>query len=211
MKGGFILDRKDQSIKSKPIASGYNFYMLFWVFVLFSIMGYMFESFANLIQIYGLGAIIIIEITRWLKNKNILFLYVFCCVFGGFFEYIFSYVEEMLLHSTAWDYSTMPFNIGGRTNLLFSLVWGFVGVAIVKVLFPLTKKLIVKIRGKGGVVFTWIVLVVLLGDMILSSAMVYRAYERYIHIPAHNGIDVLLDRYYPDAIVKKTYPSLKFK
>jgi uncharacterized membrane protein len=227
-KGGFFMERKHTSETREPIASGYNFYMLFWVFVLFSVMGYMFESFANLIeyghfhnrqgilylpfsQIYGLGAIIIIEITRWLKKSNVIFLYLFCAVFGGFFEYVFSYVEEMLLHSTAWDYSTMPFNIGGRTNLLFSLVWGFVGVAIVKVLFPFTKKLIVKIRGKGGVIFTWIVLIILFGDMILSSAMVYRAYERYMHIPAHNGIDVLLDRYYPDAIVKKTYPSLKFK
>jgi uncharacterized membrane protein len=214
--------------ESKPIASGYNFYMLFWVFVLFSVMGYMFESFANLIeyghfhnrqgilylpfsQIYGLGAVIILEITRWIKRRNLLLLYAFCCLFGAFFEYIFSYIEEMILHSTTWDYSNMPFNIDGRTNLLFSLVWGFVGVAIVRFLYPQSLKIIRLIRGRKGLILTWIVMIVLISDMLLSSAMVYRAYERYIGMPATNPIARLLDQYYPDSIVKKTYPSLRFK
>lgn len=222
------MNEENKLAEDKPVASGYNFYMLFWVFVIFSILGYCFESFANLIeyghfhnrqgilylpfsQIYGLGAVIILEITRWIKKQNVLLLYVFCCIFGGFFEYIFSYLEQMLLHSTAWDYSNMQFNIGGRTNLLFSLVWGFVGVAIVKFLYPQSLKIIRLIRGKGGVILTWTVLVVLVGDMLLSSAMVYRAYERYNHIPSANVIEDLLDKYYPDSIVKKTYPSLRFK
>jgi uncharacterized membrane protein len=226
--GEVSMNKRNQLSKPTPIASGYNFYMLFWVFVIFSIMGYMFESFANLIeyghfhnrqgllylpfsQIYGLGAVIIIEITRWIKKQNVLFLYVFCCIFGAIFEYIFSYIEEILLHSTTWDYSNMTYNFGGRANLLFSLVWGFVGVAIVKFLYPQTLKLILMIRGRKGIVFTWIVLIILVGDMVLSSAMVHRAYERYQHIPASNAIDEFLDKNYPDSIVKKTYPSLRFK
>ncbi|MGB7594799.1 MAG: putative ABC transporter permease [Erysipelotrichaceae bacterium] len=214
--------------KNEPIAKGYNFYMLFWVFVIFSILGFCFESMANLIeygafhnrqgilylpfsQVYGLGAVIIIEATRWIKKKNVLFLYVFCCIFGGVFEYVVSYIEEVFLHSNTWDYSNMPFNLGGRTNLLFSLAWGFVGVAIVKFLYPQTVKIINLIRGKSGVIFTWIVLVVLAGDILLSSAMVYRAYERINNIPASNPVQVFLDKYYPDSMVKKTYPSLRFK
>jgi uncharacterized membrane protein len=222
------LNTKTERIENEPIAKSYNFYMLFWVFVIFSILGFCFESFANLIeygqfhnrqgilylpfsQIYGLGAVIIIEITRWIKKKNVLFLYVFCCIFGGVFEYVVSYIEQVLLHSNTWDYSNMPFNIGGRTNLLFSLAWGFVGVAIVKFLFPQTVKIIRLIKGKRGVILTWVVLVVLAGDMLLSSAMVYRAYERVNNIPASNPIQVFLDKYYPDSVVKKTYPSLRFK
>lgn len=222
------MNEKREFDESRPIASGYNFYMLFWVFVLFSVIGYMFESFANLIeyghfhnrqgilylpfsQIYGLGAVIILEITRWIKRRNLLLLYMFCCLFGAFFEYIFSYIEEMILHSTTWDYSNMPFNLDGRTNLLFSLVWGFVGVAIVRFLYPQALKIIRLIRGKKGLILTWIVMIVLLIDMLLSSAMVYRAYERYIGMPAINPIARFLDQYYPDSIVKKTYPSLRFK
>jgi uncharacterized membrane protein len=202
--------------------------MLFWVFVIFSVFGYCFESFANLIefghfhnrqgilylpfsQIYGLGAVIILEITRWIKKKDVLFLFVFCCFFGAFFEYIFSYIEEILLHSTTWDYSGMPFNIGGRTNLLFSLAWGFVGVAIVKFLYPQAVRIINLIKGKGGILFTWVILIILAGDMLLSSAMVYRSYERINNIPATNPIQVFLDEHYPDSKVKETYPSLRFK
>jgi uncharacterized membrane protein len=222
------MNDKRELDECKPIASGHNFYMLFWVFVLFSVMGYMFESFANLIeyghfhnrqgilylpfsQIYGLGAVIILEITRWIKRRNLLLLYVFCCIFGAFFEYIFSYIEEMILHSTTWDYSNMPFNIDGRTNLLFSLVWGFVGVAIVRFLYPQSLKIIRLIRGQKGLILTWFVLFVLVSDMLLSSAMVYRAYERYNSIPASNSVDQFLDRYYPDSVVQDTYPSLRFK
>lgn len=214
--------------ENKPLASGYNFYMLFWVFVLFSVMGYMFESGANLIefghfhnrqgilylpfsQIYGLGAVIILIITQWIKRRNLLLLYVFCCIFGAFFEYIFSYIEETILHSTTWDYSTMPFNIDGRTNLLFSLAWGFVGVAIVRFLYPQSLKIIRLVRGKKGRILTWLVLFVLVTDMLLSSIMVYRAYERYNALPASNPIDHFLDRYYPDSVVHDTYPSLRFK
>lgn len=213
---------------SQSIAHDYNFYMLFWVFVLFSVFGFCFESLANLIeygefhnrqgilylpfsQVYGLGAIVIIEATRWIKTKGIGFLFIFCAVFGAFFEYVVSYIEEMVLHSTTWDYSNMPFNIDGRTNLLFSLAWGAVGVLIVKVLFPLSVKVIDRIRGKSGLVLTWFIFIILAGDILLSSAMVYRAYERRNEIPATNVVQEFLDKYYPDSVVFKTYPSLRFK
>jgi hypothetical protein len=94
---------------------------------------------------------------------------------------------------------------------LFSLVWGFVGVAIVRFLYPQSLKIIRLIRGKKGLILTWIIMIVLVSDMLLSSAMVYRAYERYNNMPATNPIALFLDRYYPDTIVKKTYPSLRFK
>ena len=213
---------------SQSIAHDYNFYMLFWVFVIFSVFGFCFESLANLIeygefhnrqgilylpfsQVYGLGAIVIIEATRWIKAKGIGFLFIFCAIFGAFFEYVVSYIEEMVLHSTTWDYSNMPFNIDGRTNLLFSLAWGAVGVLIVKVLFPLSVKVIDRIRGKSGLVVTWFIFIILAGDILLSSAMVYRAYERRNEIPATNVVQEFLDKYYPDSVVFKTYPSLRFK
>jgi len=221
-----IHEQQPRSMKS--IAQGYNFYMLFWVFVLFSIFGFCFESLANLIeygefhnrqgllylpfsQVYGLGAIVIIEATRWIKAKNDLLLFVFCAIFGAFFEYIVSYIEEMVLQSTTWNYSGIELKIDVRTNLFFSFAWeAFCGL-IVKGLFTLSKRVIDRIRGKAGLIFTWLVFIILAGDIILSSAMVYRAYERKNAIPATNGIQEFLDKYYPDTEVFKTYPSLRFK
>lgn len=220
------MNKKELSA-NQPIVSEINFYWFFWIFVLFSVMGFAFESFANLIefghfhnrqgllylpfsQIYGMGAIIIIITTRWIKNRSVFFLYIFCCIFGAFFEYIFSYIEEIWLHSTAWDYSSMRFNIGGRTNLLFALTWGFVGVAIVKWLYPLSMRIIGMLRGRKAIVFTWALFIILSSDIILSSAMVYRQYERIQNIPPSNIFDELLDKNYPESVVEKTYPSLHF-
>ena len=224
--GEFYMNKKELSA-NRPIVSETNLYWLFWIFVLFSVMGFAFESFANLIefghfhnrqgllylpfsQIYGIGAIIIIITTRWIKNRSVLLLYIFCCLFGGFFEYIFSYIEEMWLHSATWNYSTMPFNIGGRTNLLFALAWGFVGVAIVKWLYPLSMRILSKLRGRKAIVVTWVVFIILSSDIILSSAMVYRQYERIQNIPPSNIVDEFLDKKFPESVVKKTYPSLRF-
>ena len=211
----------------KPIVSETNVYWFFWIFVLFSVMGFAFESFANLIefghfhnrqgllylpfsQIYGIGAVIIIITTRWMKNRSVFFLYIFCCIFGAFFEYVFSYIEEIWLHSTTWDYSTMPFNIGGRTNLLFALAWGFVGVAIVKWLYPLSMRILSVLRGKKAIVLTWVIFIGLSSDIILSSAMVHRQYERMQNIQPSNIFDEFLDKNFPESVVEKTYPSLRF-
>jgi len=104
----------------------------------------------------------------------------------------------------------MPFNIGGRTNLLFALAWGFVGVAIVKWLYPLSMRILSKLRGKKAIVVTWVLFIVLTNDIILSSAMVYRQYERIQHIPPSSIFDEFLDKNYPESVVEKTYPSLRF-
>ncbi len=108
------MNKKQSYPVNQPIASGINFYMLFWIFVIFSVLGFAFESFANLIefghfhnrqgllylpfsQVYGIGAIIIIITTRWLKKRSLLYLYVFCCLFGAVFEYAFSYIEAVTI------------------------------------------------------------------------------------------------------------------
>jgi len=93
---------------------------------------------------------------------------------------------------------------------LFALAWGFVGVAIVKWLYPLSMRIIGMLRGRKAIILTWALLIILSGDIILSSAIVYRQYERIQNIPPSNLLDEFLDKYYPESVVKKTYPSLRF-
>lgn len=38
-------------------------------------------------------------------------------------EFIFGVIFNLALKKNVWDYSSMPFNIGGQVCLFFSLVW----------------------------------------------------------------------------------------
>ena len=51
------------------------------------------------------------------------------------------FVLDRLFHHKWWDYTGMPFNIGGYVCLVFSLVWGVACVTIVKVIHPVVRDL----------------------------------------------------------------------
>ena len=42
----------------------------------------------------------------------------------------------MLFGTVSWDYSGTPFNIDGRTNLMFALIWGTLGLIWIKEIYP---------------------------------------------------------------------------
>ena len=43
---------------------------------------------------------------------------------GGAYEYLCSVFTELVFGKVFWDYSWMPFNLGGRINLLYCFFWG---------------------------------------------------------------------------------------
>lgn len=51
-------------------------------------------------------------------------------------EWITGFVLEKLFHQRWWDYSELPFNIGGYICLKFSLAWGLACLLILKVIHP---------------------------------------------------------------------------
>lgn len=55
-------------------------------------------------------------------------------------EYVISFICETLFGRLLWDYSMLPFSIGTRVNLLFSLAWGFLGLAFVYCVEPWVRR-----------------------------------------------------------------------
>ena len=51
-------------------------------------------------------------------------------------EYVLSALSENLFHELLWDYSNLPFSIGTRVNLIFSLAWGVLGLFVLTVVEP---------------------------------------------------------------------------
>ena len=122
--------------------------------------------------IYGFGAVIFILIFDGLKGHNIKKFIVSMLVFSVF-EFLASWILELVFHQRWWDYSNEMFNIGGRICLSFSNLWGFAGIIFSNYLHPFiekyTKKSLQKIAIPGQRAAIYALASVLVVDFILSS------------------------------------------
>ena len=85
--------------------------------------------------IYGIGAILIIRFLSKYKNQT-LKLFIISCLIGTALEFLMSYFCEIIFHFKWWDYSGMKLNINGRTCLYFSVMWGILGIILIKIVNP---------------------------------------------------------------------------
>lgn len=213
--------------QEKPFAYGMGYYKLFWFFMIGSFLGVVIELLYCLVTkhkiesrvgviygpfnpVYGFGAVLMaVSLSRLAKKRDI-WIFFGAMVVGGLFEYTCSLWQELSLGTVSWEYSHTPFNLSGRTNLMFAFFWGILGLFWVKDLFPRVSRLIERIPKKVGVPLTWVMTVLMVFDMAISCMAVDRQAERYNHIPPQNKVDTFLDRTYPDEFLHKIYPNMIF-
>jgi len=87
------------------------------------------------ILMYGIGGILLIWCFKPLSNKPVL-LFFTCMISMTIFEFLTSYVYELIWNRILWDYSAYFMNIQGRVCLFTSIMWGVLGVVSVKLLRP---------------------------------------------------------------------------
>ena len=102
----------------------------------------------------------------------------------------------------------MPFNLGGRINLLYCFFWGLAAVAWFKVLFPPLDRLIESLPRRGGTILTWCLVVFMAVNMIVSSAALIRYDARLEGVAAQTSLDTLLDEHFDDSYMQRVYPKL---
>lgn len=108
-----------------------------------------------------------------------------------------------------WDYRGLPFNLGGRINLLYCFFWGIVAVVRLKKLYPLFSNLIERIPMRTGKIVTWCLVAFMCVDISVSTLALARCNGRSHHRKAANGIERLLDERFPDNRMKQIYPNGK--
>jgi len=154
------------------------------------------------IPIYGLGTIlfyIILLITK--KPINV---FVISVIAGGVLEFICSFIQEKAFGSVSWDYSGTFLNFAGRTNLQYSVYWGFIGLLFLK-LFPYVDKLDLLTSDIKWRIIIYILMVFILIDTIISCLACSRQYDRQQNIKPQNKLEYLLDTYYHDEFLDKIY------
>lgn len=91
--------------------------------------------------IYGAGVILVLYLLDPVKN-NIFYLFLGSILITSTIELIGGFVLKKIFHHTWWDYSNMPFNIGGYICLQFSLIWGIACLVVVDRIHPLISYLV---------------------------------------------------------------------
>lgn len=207
-------------------AHGLNFYKLFWIFLIGSLIGFCLETiwcflihgyiesrkgfiYGPITPIYGVGAVAMTIVLTRFKESSGFVIFIISAIVGGAFEYIGSLCQELVTGTVSWQYNT-PLNLNGRTNLAFSFCWGVLGLLFIKYVFPIMNQLIEKLPNNFGRFITIILVVFMLFDLTISTVAVRREVQRKNNIPASHMMDEFLDEHYNDEFMSKVYPNMIF-
>lgn len=127
-------------------------YQYFTLFAVYSFVGWCFEvvicsvdtghfvnrGFLNgpVCPIYGFGMLAIITVLTPFTD-SLPALFAGSMVLCTFLEFITGWRLKKLFHTTWWDYSAKPFNLGGYICLQMSLAWGLGGIIMMNFVHPL--------------------------------------------------------------------------
>lgn len=126
-----------------------------------------------LCPIYGFGVSIVILFLTPYKN-NLPLLFVTSILLVTLLEGLTGWCMEKIFHHKWWDYSQIPFNIGGYVCLLFSLIWGAFCVVILKLFHPLIQKPLEFLPFPIGVMLIAILSGLLITDTCVTASEIFK-------------------------------------
>ncbi len=219
-----ILETAQELQKKGTFAEDCGFYKLFWMFLIGAVLGDFAETIfcrfsmgewmsrSSLVWgpfslVWG-GAIVLATVLLYKdRTKPDWHIFLVGTLLGGAYEYACSVFSELAFGRVFWDYSNIPFNLGGRVNLLYCFFWGIAAVVWIKGLYPVFSRLVEKIPVLWGYVLTWILLIFLVVNMAVSGLAMLRYDSRSKGKEAKSGWEELMDRYFDDEKMEKIYPN----
>mgnify|MGYP000914445336 CR=1 FL=1 len=159
--------------------------------------------------VWGLAIAMVTAMLYKYKDRSDGFLFWTGTFLGGAYEYLCSVFTELVFGKVFWDYSWMPFNLGGRINLLYCFFWGFAAVIWFKNLYPILHHVIERILHRSKYLLTTVVAVFMICNIIVSMLALIR-YDTREHSPKPKAHwEEVMDHYYPDETMRKIYPNAK--
>jgi len=158
--------------------------------------------------VWGIGAVVLTLVLSRFAGKADRYIFFIGALLGGVYEYVCSVFTEVVLGTVFWDYSWMPFNIGGRTNLLYMIFWGILSVVWIKFLYPKMSNLIEKLPALEGKIITWILIVFMVCNALISAMAMIRYTQRKEGVAANNAIEIFLDNNYEDERIETVWPNM---
>lgn len=204
-----------------------NFFNLFWIFVVCSILGLGIETvyhflvvdpgqyqdragllFGPFSPIYGIGAVLMTVFLNRFHKKNVILIFFVSAVIGGAFEYFTSVFMQYAFGAVAWDYTGMWLSIGGRTCGIFMVMWGVLGVVWIKLLLPVMLRIVNLIPWNWRYVVTTVCATLMLADAIMTLQSLDCWYERLSGSPADTPIQGFYDKHFDNAYMEHRFQSM---
>jgi len=228
------LDNAYPNIEEEPTAEHHVFAegicldKIIWVFLVSALLGDVIETlycyavggtwmsrssvlYGPFSIVWGIGAVVLTLVLSRFAHKPDRYIFLIGALIGGVYEYGCSLFTEVVLGSVFWDYSWMPFNIGGRTNLLYMGFWGILSVVWIKFIYPKMSHWIEKLPALQGKVITWVLIAFMICNALLSAMALVRYTERKDGVAASNAVEEFLDVTYEDAHIEKVWPNMVIK
>ena len=219
-----LVKKQEEEKKRTIFAYGCGFYKIIWLFMIGSLLGDIVETifiwatkgvimsrssvvWGPFSVVWGLAFVLASVLLHKQTEKSDSFLFLTGTFLGGAYEYVCSVFTEIVFGKVFWDYSHIKFNLGGRVNLLYCFFWGIAAVVWVKHIYPFLSKYIEKIPMKLGKILSWVMVIFMVCNAIVSSMALIRADQRTKGVEATYVWQEVMDEYYDDATLKKIYPN----
>lgn len=205
-----------------------DFFNLFWIFVICSILGDAIESVFHVVvvdpghwqdragllfgpfsPIYGCGAVLMTLFLNRLYKKNVVLVFLLSAVIGGLFEAFVSYFMQYAFGAVAWDYTGQFLSLfGGRTCGLAMAAWGLLGVVWLKLLLPFMLWLIDKIPWQWRYSLTTVAALLMAADCVMSLQALDCWYERLANDPINTPIKDFYAHYFDNDWMANRFQSM---
>ena len=213
-----------------------NFFNLFWVFFVCSILGLAIEVVYHMVvvdpgvyqdragllfgpfsPIYGVGAALLTIALNRFYRANPLVIFLVSAVIGGVFEAFVSWFMQTSFGAVAWDYTGMtifgfpdPVAIlfHGRTSTPFMCMWGALGFVWIKVCLPWLLKLINMIPWKIRYSLTSLVAVLMLVNAVMTLQALDCWFERVSGTASTTPVEEFYAEHFDNAYMADRFQSM---
>lgn len=231
-KRGEVLhqEQEDGTLGRDQSGKGYldlNFFNLFWIFVVASILGDVMESIFHVLvvdpghwqdragllfgpfsPIYGCGALLMTLFLNRLYKRNIIIVFFLSAIIGGAFEYFVSVFMQYCFGAVAWNYTGAWLSIGGRTCGLAMCAWGLLGVIWLHILMPLLLKLINLIPWNWRYAVTTVAAILMAVNCVMTLEALDCWYERLANNPIDTPIQHFYAQYFDNQWMENRFQSM---
>lgn len=219
-----ILVERDDSKDHEKNGEKCGFVQVFWLFVIGAFAGDIVETlfcritsgvwmsrsslvWGDFSVVWGLAIALVTVLLYKDRDKQEQYIFWVGVFLGGAYEYICSVFTEIVFGKVFWDYSAMPFNLGGRINLLYCFFWGIAAVVWIKGLYPRVVRVIDAVLKRTRWVLTSALMVFMILNICVSVLALVRYDTRADKKAAVHGWERLMDAHFDDARMERIYPN----
>ena len=172
------------SFLTETMVCGFSLYHILAYFLIYSCMGWCLEviyaaattgklvnrGFLNgpVCPIYGFGMILVLFALTPLQH-SVLLLYLGGVILPSALELVGGWVLYRLYHTRWWDYSDLPFNIGGYICLEFCLLWGVGTLVAMRIVHPVVAGFVRMVPPLVGLILMCVLYAVYAADVAATA------------------------------------------